>query len=168
MGRIVRYRQCRNCRKRITTYEVPPSMVAKPGSWARKQKMGSRVERVGLNAVLLRNGNVASTDDWRSVLDPVVGRYRPLNSRGTRRRRGMSVRIGSERVWKHPSGRYHGRGAGGYPRHPAGWSIADAAISVIITRKTDTGRRPEPVQQIPVCSARIQHTEDESHVPTPC
>jgi hypothetical protein len=27
MGRIVRYRQCRNCGKRVTTYEVPPAML---------------------------------------------------------------------------------------------------------------------------------------------
>jgi hypothetical protein len=27
-GRIVRYRECRHCGKRITTYEVPPCMLA--------------------------------------------------------------------------------------------------------------------------------------------
>jgi len=27
-GRIVRYRQCRHCGKRVTTYEVTPSMLA--------------------------------------------------------------------------------------------------------------------------------------------
>jgi len=32
-----------------------------------------------LERALLRNGNVASADDWRSVLEPVVGRYRPLD-----------------------------------------------------------------------------------------
>jgi len=32
MGRIVRYRECRHCGKRITTYEVPPSMLANPVS----------------------------------------------------------------------------------------------------------------------------------------
>ncbi len=31
-----------------------------------------------LEWVLLRNGNVASADDWRSVLGPVVARYRNL------------------------------------------------------------------------------------------
>lgn len=31
MGRIVRYRQCRHCGKRVTTYEVTPSMLASPG-----------------------------------------------------------------------------------------------------------------------------------------
>lgn len=31
-----------------------------------------------LERCLLRNGNVASADDWRSVLEPVVGRYRDL------------------------------------------------------------------------------------------
>ncbi len=30
---------------------------------------------------LLRNGNVASADDWRSVLGPVIERYRPRNIR---------------------------------------------------------------------------------------
>jgi hypothetical protein len=30
-----------------------------------------------LERALLRNGNVASADDWRSVLEPVVARYRP-------------------------------------------------------------------------------------------
>jgi len=28
MGRIVRYRQCRHCGRRVTTYEVTPSKVA--------------------------------------------------------------------------------------------------------------------------------------------
>lgn len=28
---------------------------------------------------ILRNGNVASAHDWRSVLEPVVGRYRGLS-----------------------------------------------------------------------------------------
>jgi len=32
-----------------------------------------------LERVLLRNGNVASADDWRSVLEPVVARYRDLD-----------------------------------------------------------------------------------------
>jgi len=32
-----------------------------------------------LERVLLRNGNVASADDWRSVLEPVVARYRSLD-----------------------------------------------------------------------------------------
>ena len=32
-----------------------------------------------LERVLLRNGNVASADDWRSVLEPVVVRYRDLD-----------------------------------------------------------------------------------------
>ena len=32
-----------------------------------------------LERALLRNGNVASADDWRWVLEPVVGRYRPLD-----------------------------------------------------------------------------------------
>lgn len=32
-----------------------------------------------LERSLLRNGNVHSADDWRSVLEPVVDRYRPLN-----------------------------------------------------------------------------------------
>jgi len=32
-----------------------------------------------LERVLLRNGNVASADEWRSVLEPVVARYRDLN-----------------------------------------------------------------------------------------
>ena len=32
-----------------------------------------------LERVLLRNGNVASADDWRSVLEPVVSRYRDLD-----------------------------------------------------------------------------------------
>ena len=31
-----------------------------------------------LERVLLRNGNVASADNWRSVLEPVVARYRDL------------------------------------------------------------------------------------------
>ena len=31
MGRIVRYRECRHCGKRVTTYEVPPSMLADNG-----------------------------------------------------------------------------------------------------------------------------------------
>jgi len=30
MGRIVRYRECRHCGKRVTTYEVPPSMLVSP------------------------------------------------------------------------------------------------------------------------------------------
>jgi hypothetical protein len=34
-----------------------------------------------LERCLLRNGNVASADDWHSVLEPVVGRYRPLDIR---------------------------------------------------------------------------------------
>ena len=34
-----------------------------------------------LERVLLRNGNVASADDWRSVLEPVVARYRDLDIR---------------------------------------------------------------------------------------
>jgi hypothetical protein len=28
MGRIVRYRECRHCGRRVTTYEVLPSMLA--------------------------------------------------------------------------------------------------------------------------------------------
>ena len=32
-----------------------------------------------LERCMLRNGNVASADDWRSVLEPVVDRYRELN-----------------------------------------------------------------------------------------
>jgi Transposase DDE domain group 1 len=32
-----------------------------------------------LERVLLRNGNVASADDWRGVLEPVVARYRRAN-----------------------------------------------------------------------------------------
>ena len=32
-----------------------------------------------LERVLLRNGNVASADDWRSVLEPVVVRYRDMD-----------------------------------------------------------------------------------------
>jgi hypothetical protein len=31
-----------------------------------------------LERALLRNGNVHSADDWRSVLEPVVARYRPM------------------------------------------------------------------------------------------
>jgi hypothetical protein len=34
-----------------------------------------------LERCVLRNGNVASADDWRSVLEPIVGRYRPLDIR---------------------------------------------------------------------------------------
>jgi hypothetical protein len=34
-----------------------------------------------LERALLRNGNVASADDWRTVLDPVVARYRNLDIR---------------------------------------------------------------------------------------
>ena len=34
-----------------------------------------------MEPVLLRNGNVASVVDWRLVLEPVVGRYRPLDTR---------------------------------------------------------------------------------------
>jgi len=34
-----------------------------------------------LERCLLRNGNVASADDWRSVLEPIVGRYRDLDIR---------------------------------------------------------------------------------------
>ncbi len=30
---------------------------------------------------LLRNGNVASADDWRLVLEPIVARYRDLDIR---------------------------------------------------------------------------------------
>ena len=41
-----------------------------------------------LERALLRNGNVASADDWRSVLEPVVARYRTrkikILFRGTR------------------------------------------------------------------------------------
>ncbi len=31
-GRIVRYRQCRKCRRRLTTYEVMPSKLVDPRS----------------------------------------------------------------------------------------------------------------------------------------
>jgi len=34
-----------------------------------------------LERCLLRNGNVASADDWRSVLEPIVARYRDLDIR---------------------------------------------------------------------------------------
>ena len=34
-----------------------------------------------LERCLLRNGNVASADDWLSVLEPIVGRYRDLDIR---------------------------------------------------------------------------------------
>ena len=34
-----------------------------------------------LERCLLRNGNVASDDDWRFVLEPIVGRYRDANVR---------------------------------------------------------------------------------------
>ncbi len=34
-----------------------------------------------LERCLLRNGNVASADDWRSVLEPIVGRYRDMDIR---------------------------------------------------------------------------------------
>jgi hypothetical protein len=34
-----------------------------------------------LERVLLRNGNVASADEWRAVLEPVVARYRDLDIR---------------------------------------------------------------------------------------
>ncbi len=34
-----------------------------------------------LERCLLRNGNVASADDWRSVLEPIVDRYHDLNIR---------------------------------------------------------------------------------------
>jgi len=34
-----------------------------------------------LERCLLRNGNVASADDWQSALEPVVGRYRDLDIR---------------------------------------------------------------------------------------
>jgi hypothetical protein len=37
-----------------------------------------------LERCLLRNGNVASAHDWRSVLEPVVARYRPRNPRNPR------------------------------------------------------------------------------------
>jgi transcriptional regulator NrdR family protein len=30
LGRIVRYRQCRHCSRRVTTYEVTPAMLADP------------------------------------------------------------------------------------------------------------------------------------------
>lgn len=30
MGRIVRYRLCRHCGRRVTTYEVTPAMLADP------------------------------------------------------------------------------------------------------------------------------------------
>lgn len=32
-----------------------------------------------LEQMLLRNGNVASADEWRAVLEPVVTRYRDLD-----------------------------------------------------------------------------------------
>jgi len=32
-----------------------------------------------LERAMLRNGNVASADDWRSVLEPIIARYRDLN-----------------------------------------------------------------------------------------
>jgi hypothetical protein len=34
-----------------------------------------------LERALLRNGNVASADEWRAVLEPVVARYRDLDIR---------------------------------------------------------------------------------------
>ncbi len=34
-----------------------------------------------LERALLREGNVSSADDWRSVLEPVVARYRDLDIR---------------------------------------------------------------------------------------
>jgi hypothetical protein len=34
-----------------------------------------------LERCFLRNGNVASADDWRSVLEPIIGRYRDLDTR---------------------------------------------------------------------------------------
>ena len=34
-----------------------------------------------LERVLLREGNVSSADDWRSVLEPIGGRYRDLDTR---------------------------------------------------------------------------------------
>jgi len=34
-----------------------------------------------LERALLREGNVSSADDWRSVLEPIVGRYRDLDIR---------------------------------------------------------------------------------------
>ena len=37
LGRIVRYRQCRHCGKRVTTYEVTPSMLAPAGPSKRPQ-----------------------------------------------------------------------------------------------------------------------------------
>mgnify|MGYP002526363675 CR=1 FL=1 len=35
----------------------------------------------GLERALLREGNVHSADDWQSVLEPVVARYRDANIR---------------------------------------------------------------------------------------
>jgi len=35
----------------------------------------------GLERAMLREGNVASTDDWRSVLEPIIVRYRNLDIR---------------------------------------------------------------------------------------
>jgi hypothetical protein len=40
MGRIVRYRECRHCGRRITTYEVPPSMLANPSALGPEERPG--------------------------------------------------------------------------------------------------------------------------------
>ena len=35
-GRIVRYRQCRHCGRRVTTYEVTPAELAQAGAQGRQ------------------------------------------------------------------------------------------------------------------------------------
>ena len=36
MGRIVRYRLCRHCGRRVTTYEVTPAMLSNPAKTGRR------------------------------------------------------------------------------------------------------------------------------------
>ena len=84
------------------------------------------------------------------------------NSRGTRKRRGGSVRIGDERLRKGRSAGHHGPGPARLSRHPAEWVLADDGIGVRIIRKADGGRRPKAIWEISVSTSDFTVGADRS------
>ena len=138
------------------------ALVDMPGKWGDTVRQQKPVREAVLDPdssvseAYGQQGGPACNGQFRSGFDDFAClRWCPddssdgRNGGRTRRRRRGYVRVGSERVWKHRSGRHRGRGPAEYACPPAEQALADAATPVRISRKADAGRRPQPIRNPP-------------------